>query len=126
VGTGETLRRDQAIHRSGDREDRTPAASTEGGQSGNQNAKKKNGDTHSVVVSPKPKRRTQTEQRIARLKRDFPHIAQSLADGLFASVAEAWRVAGLEKPRDLVREALRLVEKMTPAERKRFLVEVNP
>jgi len=45
-----------------------------------------------------PKRGNSAAYRAARLKRDRPDIAARHAAGEFASVAAAWRGAGLEQP----------------------------
>lgn len=63
--------------------------------------------------------------RIARLKRDFPKIADALAGGEFISVAAAWRAAGLEKPKDPVKEALRWWAKMDAQQRHKFKCEAG-
>lgn len=54
--------------------------------------------------------------RIARLKRDRPDLAAGLANGVFNSVAEAWRAAGFEKPKDPERTMHKAIAKALPAE----------
>jgi len=61
----------------------------------------------------------------ARLKRDFPEIADKLAAGLFRSVRAAAKAAGIVREPDIVKAALKLVQKMTPEQRAEFLAKIG-
>lgn len=60
--------------------------------------------------------------RIAKLKRDYPAIAQRLAQGEFRSVREAERAAGLDVPPKLsrVRKLIRAYDRLTESEQTEF------
>lgn len=60
--------------------------------------------------------------RIAKLKRDYPVIAQRLAQGEFRSVREAERAAGLDVPPKLsrVRKLIRAYDRLTESEQNEF------
>lgn len=66
-----------------------------------------------------------SEARIARLKRDFPAIADAYASGELKSVSAAWRAAGLEKPKDAVTVAVKAFLRLDASERRRFHAEIK-
>jgi len=68
---------------------------------------------------------TSREYRLARLERDGHQKLAASARAREISVAAAWRAAGLEKPPDPVREALRWVAKMDGEQRRRFLDQLE-
>lgn len=69
-----------------------------------------------------PKGGTNQPYRIAKLKRDYPAIAQRLAQGEFRSVREAERAAGLDVPPKLsrVRKLIRAYDRLTESEQNEF------
>lgn len=60
--------------------------------------------------------------RIAKLKRDYPAIAERLAQGEFKNVREAERAAGLNVPPKLsrVRKLIRAYDRLTESEQSEF------
>lgn len=60
--------------------------------------------------------------RIAKLKRDYPAIAERLQSGEFRSVREAERAAGLDVPPKLsrVRKLIRAYDRLTESEQSEF------
>lgn len=69
-----------------------------------------------------PRGGTNQPYRIAKLKRDYPVIAQRLAQGEFRSVREAERAAGLDVPPKLsrVRKLIRAYDRLTESEQSEF------
>ena len=65
---------------------------------------------------------TSQPYRIAKLKRDYPAIAQRLAQGEFRNVREAERAAGLNVPPKLsrVRKLIRAYDRLTESEQSEF------
>lgn len=65
---------------------------------------------------------TSQPYRIAKLKRDYPAIAERLQSGEFRSVREAERAAGLDVPPKLsrVRKLIRAYDRLTESEQSEF------
>ena len=74
------------------------------------------------ITSSVEQRGTGQSYRIAKLKRDYPAIAQRLAQGEFRNVREAERAAGLNVPPKLsrVRKLIRAYDRLTESEKSEF------
>ena len=105
----------------------TPALRSVGAPEGNQNATKEEGEDNVDTINIESgKGGTSSTYRIARLKRDAPAIADALAAGKYPTVAAAYRAAGLERKPDPVAQALRLVSRLSPEDRARFVAALRP
>ena len=93
-----------------------------GAPEGNKNAAKNN---HGHIQGCYPSQNgTTTTYRIARLKRDYPAIAEGLAQGEYRSVRAACLAAGLVQEEAPLTTLHRVWRKVRPEDRLRFLTEM--
>lgn len=96
-----------------------------GAPKGNRNAAKDKAENKVDIINfeskPSGQGGTSASYLMGRLQRDFPDIAQRLANGEFKSVAAAARAAGLEKSRDPVEAIVRMITKLSARDRARLM-----